>query len=783
MWIKQIKRIKGEISMIRMHFFMVSSVVLLLLMGIGTSYGEDLPRPLTMVPSEIAGDNNSIKIRPLVKVPNDKDRDNDRSITIDFDNVDIQLFIKYISELTGKNFVVDKAVQGNVTILSPSKISIEEAYKVFLSVLEVHGFTTVQAGSVIKIMPSARARSQNVEMMQSGPPPSLEDTVVTQLVPLKHSTPEEMQKVLTPLIAQTGVLIAHARSGMLIITETLSNIHKLLGIIDALDVESREADVDVILLNNASATSLAKIFTTIYQNSGGAKKTAEGVVGADIIKVVPYERVNALIVLANAGEMGRVKNLIAMLDTEVQRSEGNIHVYYLQNATAVDLAKVLTVLPEKQTQQQDDGNAAKAAAISKNVQIMADSETNSLIITATKDEYMVLEDVIKKLDIPRRMVYLEALIMEVDADKSLEIGVEWAAGGTFADATGVAVTGFSGEAGFGTTGIAGISSDNPALPAGFSAGILKQGIKIGDVTFPNIAAVLRAVKTNSDVNVIATPQILTTDNKKAEISVGENVPFITSKNTNASNQDYTQYEYKDVATKLAITPHINRANALRLEIQTEVVRLKDGGDTPTTFKRTATTTVVLDDTDTVVIGGIIGQDVTEFEWKIPLLGDIPILGWLFKTQSTTHRKTNMFIFITPRIIRNPADAVSISLEKDVEMGERLPTTKVNTSRETPELATQLATKGYESLQAGDFDKAKSLLEKALLIDSTNPFALMNMGYLLEKEDKPDQAIEMYKRINARGAQAIAGTATDSTKTGLSLLEIAKENISRLSGGH
>jgi general secretion pathway protein D len=376
------------------------------------------------------------------------------------------------------------------------------------------------------------------------------------------------------------------------------------------------------------------------------------------------------------------------------------------------------------------------------------------------------------------MVYLEALIMEVDADKSLDVGVEWAAGASFSDATGIGVTGFSGEEGFNL--LRGISSDQPVLQPGFSAGILKQGIKIGGVTFPNIAAIVKAVKTNSDVNVIATPQILTTDNKKAEISVGENVPFITSKNTNASNLDYTQYEYKDVATKLSITPHINQANTLRLEILTEVVRLKDAGDTPTTFKRTATTTVILHDNDTVVIGGIIGQDATVKDWKIPLLGDIPLLGWFFRTHSTTDRKTNMFIFITPRIVRNPADAISVTLKKEAQMGQKLPSVEEKMNETTTlEHTNKLLMKGYESLQAGDFSKAKMLFLKVLEIDPANPYAMMNMGVIYEKEGRNDSAIKMYQEILAGGSDAVADKTNDPDKTGMTLRELAMENLERM----
>jgi general secretion pathway protein D len=746
----------------RMRISVGSTMIFCVLLVCCSGYAaaEDLPRPLFQTSA----------------LP--EDEGNKRFITIDFDSVDIRLFIKYISELTGKNFVVDKVVQDNVTIISPTKISVEEAYKVFESVLEVHGLTTVVAGSVTKIIPSARARSQNVEMFGGGASGTPEDRVVTQLVPLKYSAPDEIQKVLTPLVSQSSVIVSHVPSGMLIITETLSNIQKILSIIEVLDVQSREEEVAVISLKNASSTSLAKILGTIYQSSGVGKKPVEGGVANVGIKVVPYERVNALIVLANASDMGRVKNLIALLDTEVQRSEGNIHVYYLQNATAVELAKVLNVLPEKQPQG-EEASAGKAAAISKNVQVMADEETNSLIITATKDEYTVLEDVIKKLDIPRRMVYLEALILEVDADKTLDFGVEWAAGGSFSDTTGIVATGFSGAEGFNL--ISGISSESPQLPAGYSAGILKQGIKVGNVTFPNIAAILRAVQSDSDVNIIATPQILTTDNKKAEISVGENVPFITSRNTNASNLDYTQYEYKDVATKLSITPHINQANTLRLEIVTEVVRLKDSGDTPTTFKRTATTTVILHDNNTVVIGGIIGQDATESEWKIPLLGDIPLLGWLFKTHTTTSRKTNMFIFITPRIVRNPADAISVTLAKQNQTeGSILPGIEKNIDKiDSREHAMKLTVKGYEKLQSGDVAGAKGLFLKALEIDPTNPYATLDMGVVYEHEKEWELALKMYQAVITSGTSAMADVSTDEVKTGKSLLMIARESIERI----
>lgn len=756
------RKCSGDEFMNRYTQIMLGGMLLAALcLGPGLTMAEEFPRPLAGT-EPVSG------------------KKSQRYITIDFDNVDIHLFIKYISELSGRNFVVDKAVQGNVTIISPTKISEQQAYKVFESVLEVHGFTTVESGAVIKILPAARARSQNVGLFDRAKTSDPEDKVVTQLVPLKYSSPVDIKKVLTPLVSQTSVLIAHAPSGMLIITETLSNIQKLLGIIEILDVESREEEVAVITLDNASTSKLAKVLSAIYQRSSIQKKGAAQRTGGGAVKIVPYERVNALVVLASASEMGRIKGLIAMLDTEAERAEGNIHVYYLQNATAVELAKVLNALPEKT--KQDPKNKGKAAAISQNVRIMADEETNALIITASKDEYTVLEDVIQKLDIPRRMVYLEALIMEVDATKTFDVGVQWALGGTFSDETGTVVSGFSGSDGFDLLG--GISADDPALPAGYSLGVLKQGIEIGNVTFPNIAAIMRAYKTDDDINIISTPQILTMDNKKAEISVGENVPYITSQNTTASEQDYTQYEYRDVATKLSIVPHINRADALRLEIETEVIRLSGNSDagTPTTFKRTASTTVILNDLDTVVIGGIIGHDSTENEWKIPLLGDIPVLGWLFKTHTTRSVKTNMFIFITPRIVRNPASLAAVTLEKEDEMEKVSPDVKENFKKKNnPKHAEELANLGYDKLLAEDLSAAMNYFRQALEVDPDNPYALFNSGVLYEKLGNIEQALGMYQKVIATGVSEVAEKTSQPERDGVPLKDLAWEGIERVSG--
>ncbi|WP_284153745.1 type II secretion system secretin GspD [Desulfofustis limnaeus] len=701
----------------------------------------------------------------------------ERYITIDFDNVDINLFIKYMSELTGRNFIVDPNVRGNVTIISPTRISETDAYHVFESVLEIHGFTTVASGSVIKIVPSVEARAKSIETLRPGDQPDPQDRVVTQLVPLTYTTPLEMQKILQPLVSKTSVLLAHTPSGMLIITDTMSNIKRLLDIIEVLDVEYTRDEILVLPLQYANAENLATILNTIFQKATAGGKE-EAVVVTSAVKVVPYERINLLIVLAEPTDAERVRKLVEELDTEARRGEGNIHVVYLQNARAAELAKVLGALPQEEAAEAAEG---KTPAISKAVNIMPDEETNSLIITASRSEFTVLEEVIQKLDIPRRMVYLEALIMEVDADRSFDVGVQWLAGGIFDDGTGKLVTGFSGEPAYGL--ITGITDpDNPALPTGFTLGVLKEGIEIGGITFPNIAAVLRAYQGDSDINIISTPQILTTDNKKAEILVGQNVPYITSQNTTSGLQDYTQYEYRDVATKLGITPQISQGDTLRLEIATEVTRLKQGSTEdqfrPTTFKRTAETTVIVRDRETIVIGGIIGQDTTNNEFKIPLLGDIPLIGWLFKTSGSTDTKVNMFIFITPHIIKNPADIAEVSLEREDRLSEDMPRAREELRRNQPkpEHGLVLADRGYEALRNDDLKTARDYLIKALQIDEHNPYALINLGVVYQKEGDYPRAIEMYRKVIETGTEATAMTPADYHGEDLSLVTIARQNI-------
>ena len=691
-----------------------------------------------------------------------------RYVTIDFNDVDINIFIKYISELTKKNFVVDRAVKGKVTIISPTRISEKDAYKVFESVLEVNGFTTVPSGSIIKIVPAIQARSKSIPTIRDTRKRYPDDKVVTQIISLQHSDPNELKKILAPLVSKTSVVIAHAESGLLIITDVLSNINRLMEIIESVDVPSIGEELVILPLKHASAANVAKSISQLFI------RTVKKGVRAQKIKVIPYERTNSLIIFAPKSQIQKIRNLLVQLDGEVPRGKGKIHVYQLQNASAEEMVKVLTSLPGKKASTQK--GAKTAPPISTESKIMADPETNSLIITAPREEYLVLEDVIKKLDTPRRMVYLEALIMEVSVSSDFSVGVKWGGGGAFDDGTGLVGVSFGGKDGA-DVGV----SDGLSLSSGFSFGVIKQGIKIGNVLFPNIGAVLNAFKDDSDINIIATPQILTTDNKKARINVGENIPYLTSANTTASNNDYSNYEYKDVGTTLEITPQINQADLVRLEIAVEVTKVKSANeDKPTTFKRTADTTVVVHNEETVVIGGIIGQDTSSSENKVPLLGDIPLLGWLFKTHGNNLKKTNMFIFITPHIIENQAQIAELYYKKRdvmeyVQEGSSEIPDRFFHGEKNPEHSLALTDLGFAKLEKKEYGRAREYFQQALKIDPENPYALINLGVVCEREGDVAGARKLYDKVLQLKSEQVSGE-TDGNE---SIRRVARDNIEQL----
>ncbi len=542
--------------------------------------GEPLP---SSAPAAAASSGNprqeeAAPVRPAASYPGSM------NVTIDFDNVDIQTFIKAIGEMTGKNFVIDKQVQGSVTVFSPKQITAEEAYRVFQSVLEMHGFTTVPAGNITKILPLKDAREKSIATLTQEESAGPEDRLVTRIVKLKYGNPEEVKKVLDPLVSRQSIVQSYPPSGMLIITDVQTNIARLVKIIDALDGE----------LNKSTAT---------------------------------------------------------------------VNVYPLQNANAEELAKaLLNLYPKSASPGSDKGRFA----LSRNVQVLPDKTTNSLVITASAEDYAILQGLIRQLDAPRPMVYIEALILEVDVKRDLNLGTEWRAMKDVNSSTGEGLWQI-GSGGLGKSGSYAILPNNMTKYAsGFAFGLLGKGITIGGSQFADIGAMIQAIKNDSDVHILSKPQLLTMDSEEAQIQVGKNVPYMTRQETSTTDRDYSTYEYRDVGVSLKITPHVSSDGYVRMKIAQEVSQLtsESSSGLPTTLKRTINTTVTVKDAETMVIGGMIGDSTQLGTYKVPLLGDIPLLGWLFKSRSTNREKTNLYVFITPRVIRDSGDSNGIYQEKN-----------------------------------------------------------------------------------------------------------------------
>jgi len=581
----------------------------------------------------------------------------ERFVSIDFNNVDINVFIKFISELTGTNFVVDDRVKGKVTILSPSKISVEEAYRVFESVLEVHGYTTIKSGKIIKVVPSPDARSKSIETLLRQEAGTPEDRVVTQLIPLRYADANEIKRLFAPLVSKSSVILAYPPTNMLIVTDVYSNILRLLHILTAIDVTGIGQELSLIPIENADALKLVKLLDAIFKKAQRAKKGDP----TPALRFVADERTNTIIVLASEDETVRIKSLITMLDQEVPKGEGKIHVYYLENAVAEDLAKVLQSLSGK-TAKAAPGGKKGAPVVSDQVQITADKATNSLIISAAVGDYTTLEAIIKKLDIPRSMVYIEALIMEVATTKDFDVGTEWrmATGATVGDKNAVVGSQFT----FDDSNVGEFEDGILALPVGgFAMGIFSEAVTISGIQFSNIQAIIHAFKRDKDVSILSTPQILTTDNEEAKITVGKNLPF-QAQATTTNNDTFNSFEYRDVGKTLTITPQISKDRMVRLKISLQITALESTVEfRPTTLKRTIDTTAIVEDTGTIVLGGLIEENSAVARQEVPCLGEIPLYKYLFGTTGTCRDQTNLYVFLTPHVINTQSEAEDVYKRK------------------------------------------------------------------------------------------------------------------------
>ncbi len=639
-------------------------------------------------------------------------------VQLDFNDVELTVVIDTISRLTGKNFIYDDRVRGRVTIVSPTPMTLDQAYAVFESVLQVKGFTTVEGpGGAIKVIPIREAKESSIETLQSNQPPPFRDRYVTRLIPLRYIDAEAITNTLKPLVSKDAALAAYPPTNTVIVTDSASNIRRLLSILEAIDIETYKEELAVLKLRHADAATIAGQLTEIYggevasrtstsarRSTRARRTTTTPRVDVDAasalrarVRIITDERTNSLVVLASRSELADIRELLAKLDIPVTGG-GRIHVYYLKHADAEELAQTLSSLLTGQPGGGGPGGGpgvtpqalrATVTALAEGVSVTADPATNSLVIQSSQEAFATLTQVIEKLDIPRPQVLVEALIMEVNVTNSKSLGFNGVMtlvhGGTEVLIGAITDGVTTGLLGVPLSDIAGgIINPDEGDTAPPSFGNLPSTF-LGNVSHTDddgtfIQGVIRAAASNGDTNIISAPHILTSDNEEAEIRIGANIPIITTRVQSGVTESLStsvNVERQDIGVTLRVTPQISADDSLRLKIYQEITNVDPalslgvaGGDAANVTEvgvsltsRQIENTVVVADGATVVIGGLLSDSYSDTVNKIPFLGDIPVLGWAFKTKSKSLTKINLLVFLTPHIIRGPDDLEHASIRK------------------------------------------------------------------------------------------------------------------------
>lgn len=637
-------------------------------------------------------------------------------VEINFHDVDIKDIVLAISQITGKNFIVDDKVRGKITIVSATPVSVEEAYQVFLTALNTKGFTTEQVGSVTKII-------SNDDAMRSGIPnigpesetPASSGQIITKIVPLQFIDANQIQQALRTMVSRSGSIVGYGPTNSLMITDTVVNIQRLEGMISKLDKQTFENSVEVIPIKHAQADDIAQKLLNIFnaEKKGGAggiarRDNIEG--GAAVTSIMPDTRSNSLIVMATRKGIERTLDLLAELDRPLNgKGKSGIHIVRLKHAKADELAQTLGSLfsgsvasssksksPAKSSSSSspspssssglagpDGGASAPAPVVSSSggsdlmagifqgeVRVVADNNTNSLIVTAAPNDFEAMGPIIEQLDSRRAQVLVESLIMEVRMGKNLSAGLSLhnAAGGGGLGA--IAATGMNPIAPLGVAeAIKGLAGGLGGLMIG--ATTERQMTLPGtNMSIPIGGATFKALQANNFINVLSSPNIMTTDNKKAEIAVGKNIPLTSPPVVlNGSAAPIQQTTREKVELKLAVTPQINEGDEVTLEVEQIIQEIdksevRDTQGNPTTSERRTLTTIVANDSQTVVIGGLISDKEEKAVKKVPLLGDVPLVGYLFRDTQVIKEKTNLLLFLTPHIIREPADMTRVSVARN-----------------------------------------------------------------------------------------------------------------------
>ncbi len=567
-------------------------------------------------------------------------------ITLNLKDADLQSFIETVAEITGKNFVVDPRVKAKVTVISARPMDRKEIYEVFLSVLQVHGFATVEVGEVIKILPDVNAKQGpgNVISHASG---AKGDELVTRVIEVKNVAAAQLVPILRPLIPQQGHLAAYPGSNMLVVSDRGANISRLEKIINKIDQPDAQ-EIEVIALDHASASEVVQILNSLRTASGQAGQTP----GAPTLAA--DERTNSILLSGDNSAKVRIRGLIAHLDTPIEGT-GNTRVVYLHYASAEEIAPILQGVSEFEAV---EGGTAPGNTGRDDINIQADATNNALIITAPPAQFDSLRRVISQLDVRRAQVLVEAVIAEVSNDLTKELGVEGFLLPSSDDPSGPAAASIN------TGNILSLLTDGISSGASLAG----QGLSLGGADLDGNTQwgiLLRALEGDASTNILSTPTLVTLDNEEAEIVVAQNVPFVTGQFTNTGSgtdsavNPFQTIERQDVGLTLRITPQINEGDSVRLKIETESSSISSSSVASDliTNERRISTSVMVDDTEILVLGGLTQDDYRDSVTKTPLLGDIPLFGNLFKSTSTTKTVQNLMVFIHPVILRDSSSSV------------------------------------------------------------------------------------------------------------------------------
>ena len=574
---------------------------------------------------------------------------------INLKNADIREFVSQVSTITGKSFIVDPRVKGDVTVISSTSLDRRGIYELFLSVLQVHGFAAVQSGNVTKIV-------QTVLAKQSPSPGDFREDIrseeiITRVAPVTNIPSEEIVKVLRPLIPQYGQIAALSEPNVVIISDHADNINRLVEIINRVDVAD-SLEVSIVDLKEAWVEDIITLLEQLAPEQIG--KSAKG---PNRVSIVASERTNSLVIKGERYTVARVKQLVAQLDVPANRS-GTIKVVRLAHSDATKMAEILNSL----VKERKSGDNAGMVEVS----VQADEAINALVIRADPANMIDIMDIIDSLDVRRMQVLIEAAIVEVTADFSRQLGSELAVGAAGTSTTPLGLTAPSGTLAQILQGLA--ITGQPAAPSSLGESPLIAGGRI-DATGTSFAFIIKALAANGDVNLLSTPSITTMDNEEAKIVVGQNVPFRTGSTITGSQgttNPFTTIQREDVGLTLEVTPHINSDNLVRLLIHQEVSEVdasslsvigSQAAADLITNKRTIDTTILVEDNEVIILGGLIRDKETQAESRVPLLGSIPGLGMLFRNRTTSTEKQNLMVFLRPTVLSNQQDIAEATERK------------------------------------------------------------------------------------------------------------------------